>query len=178
MAIKDRINSRVKHRAWFRPFAPALLEERVAEFFDIDQFDPFMTMAVSALKPSVAARIRALYADIERFAALTGIPVILNTSFNNHEPIGAKARPLPATCVPKWMYSSPVTSIALENDSYSPPSDLQSSRQLSELRIDVAMGAGHSKMSALGHKRKWCHGRVMSVLPPKRTFISAVCTSA
>jgi predicted NodU family carbamoyl transferase len=40
VAIKDRINSRVKHRAWFRPFAPASLEERVAEFFDIDQFDP------------------------------------------------------------------------------------------------------------------------------------------
>ena len=44
-AMKDYINARVKHREPFRPFAPAVLEERVAEFFEIDQSDPFMTMA-------------------------------------------------------------------------------------------------------------------------------------
>ena len=109
LAIKDRINSRVKQRAWFRPFAPAILEERVAEFFDIDQLDPFMTMA-PRVRPDKAKLIPAtvhfdgtarvqtvsrrtsprLYAVIESFAALTGIPVILNTSFNNHEPIVQK----------------------------------------------------------------------------------------
>ena len=43
--MKDRLNSRVKQRAWFRPFAPAILEERMSKFFEIDQLDPFMTMA-------------------------------------------------------------------------------------------------------------------------------------
>ena len=44
-AMKDHINARVKHREPFRPFAPAILQERAAEFFEIDQIDPFMTMA-------------------------------------------------------------------------------------------------------------------------------------
>ena len=43
--MKSEINARVKHREPFRPFAPAVLEERAAEFFEIDQSDPFMTMA-------------------------------------------------------------------------------------------------------------------------------------
>jgi carbamoyltransferase len=106
VGMKDRLNSRVKHRAWFRPFAPAILEERVAEFFEIDQVDPFMTMA-PRVRPDKAKLIPAtvhfdgtarvqtvgrstnprLYAVIESFAALTGVPVVLNTSFNHHEPI-------------------------------------------------------------------------------------------
>src|SRR5262249_14906624 len=45
VSMKDRLNSSVKQRAWFRPFAPAILEERVSEFFEIGQADPFMTMA-------------------------------------------------------------------------------------------------------------------------------------
>jgi carbamoyltransferase len=104
--MKDRLNSRVKQRAWFRPFAPAILEERMAEFFEIDQLDPFMTMAPK-VRPDKAPLIPAavhfdgtarlqtvdrrtnplLHAVIERFAALTGVPVVLNTSFNLHEPI-------------------------------------------------------------------------------------------
>ena len=43
--MKDHINARVKHREPFRPFAPAILQERAAEFFEIEQLDPFMTMA-------------------------------------------------------------------------------------------------------------------------------------
>jgi carbamoyltransferase len=67
------------------------LEERVAKFFDIDQLDPFMTMAQRVRPQTVSRRTNPrLYAVIESFAALTGIPVILNTSFNNHEPIGQK----------------------------------------------------------------------------------------
>jgi carbamoyltransferase len=104
--MKNRLNSRVKHRAWFRPFAPAILEERVAEFFEIDHVDPFMTMA-PRVRPDKAKLIPAavhfdgtarvqtvsrstnprLYAVIESFAALTDVPVVLNTSFNHHEPI-------------------------------------------------------------------------------------------
>ena len=104
--MKDRLNSRVKHRAWFRPFAPAILEERMTEFFEMEQVDPFMTMA-PRVRPDKARLIPAavhfdgtarvqtvsrssnplLYAVIENFAELTDVPVILNTSFNHHEPI-------------------------------------------------------------------------------------------
>jgi carbamoyltransferase len=104
--MKDRLNSRVKQRAWFRPFAPAILEERAAEFFEIDQLDPFMTMAPK-VRPAKAPLIPAavhfdgtarlqtvgrstnplLHAVIEEFAGLTGVPVVLNTSFNLREPI-------------------------------------------------------------------------------------------
>jgi carbamoyltransferase len=106
VGMKDRLNSHVKHRAWFRPFAPVILEERVAEFFEIDQVDPFMTRA-PRVRPDKAKLIPAavhfggtarvqtvsrsrnprLYAVIESFADLTGVPVVLNTSFNYHEPI-------------------------------------------------------------------------------------------
>jgi carbamoyltransferase len=104
--MKDRLNTRVKQRAPFRPFAPAILEERVAEFFDIEQADPFMTMApkvkagkkhliAAAVHFDGTARLQTvnrgtnplLYAVIEEFAKLTGVPVILNTSFNLREPI-------------------------------------------------------------------------------------------
>jgi carbamoyltransferase len=107
-AIKDYINTRVKHREPFRPFAPAVLQERAAEFFEISQRDPFMTMAprVRAQKAHLipaavhvdgTARIQTVdrasnpryYGIIEEFAALTGIPVVLNTSFNHQEPIVA-----------------------------------------------------------------------------------------
>ncbi len=105
-AMKDHINARVKHREPFRPFAPAVLEEQAAEFFEIDQRDPFMTMAPrvrldktrlipAAVHVDGPARIQTVdrtsnprfYGVIEEFAALTSIPVILNTSFNRQEPI-------------------------------------------------------------------------------------------
>ena len=76
------------------------------EFFEIEQVDPFMTMAPKVcadkarLIPAAVhfdgtARVQTvsrinnprLYAVIEKFANLTGVPVILNTSFNRHEPI-------------------------------------------------------------------------------------------
>jgi carbamoyltransferase len=107
-AIKDYINTRVKHRESFRPFAPAVLQERAAEFFDIHQRDPFMTMAPrvrsgkaqlipAAVHVDGTARIQTVdrasnpryYGIIEEFAALTGIPIVLNTSFNFQEPIVA-----------------------------------------------------------------------------------------
>ena len=106
VAMKDRLNSRVKQRAWFRPFAPAVLEERMTEFFEIEQADPFMTMApkvragkehliAAAVHFDGTARLQTVgrgtnplfYAVIEEFAELTGVPVVLNTSFNLREPI-------------------------------------------------------------------------------------------
>ena len=106
LAIRDKINARVKHREAFRPFAPAVLIERAQEFFEIDQPDPFMTMAprvrpdkVSVIPAAVhvdgTGRIQTVdrednprfYAVIEAFERLTGVPVILNTSFNRQEPV-------------------------------------------------------------------------------------------
>jgi carbamoyltransferase len=108
-SMKDVINARVKHREAFRPFAPAVLAERAAEFFHINQPDPFMTIAprVRAEKAHLIAAV--VHADqtgrfqtvdeasnpryyrlIKEFAALTGVPVLLNTSFNRQEPIVAR----------------------------------------------------------------------------------------
>lgn len=106
LKIKDLINSRIKHREPFRPFAPAVLIERVSDYFEFDQADPFMTMAPK-LRPDKISVIPAAahvdgtgrlqtvertanpryYALIEEYARLTGVPVILNTSFNRQEPI-------------------------------------------------------------------------------------------
>ena len=106
LAIKDTINARIKYREPFRPFAPAVLQEYAAEYFEIAQADPFMTLA-PRIRPGMAARIPAAahvdgtariqtvareenpryYALIAEFMRLTGVPVLLNTSFNKQEPI-------------------------------------------------------------------------------------------
>jgi carbamoyltransferase len=104
---KDILNARVKHREAFRPFAPACLAERTAEFFEIDYPSPYM-LFVPPVRPEKRAVIPAvthhdgtgrlqtvssfenprLYRLIELFAERTGVPVLLNTSFNdNGEPI-------------------------------------------------------------------------------------------
>ncbi|MBU2582338.1 MAG: carbamoyltransferase [Alphaproteobacteria bacterium] len=106
LKIKDLINARIKYREPFRPFAPAVLLERAGEFFEVDQPDPYMTMAprvrpdkVDVIPAAVhvdgTGRIQTVrrednpryYAVIEAFGNLTGVPVLINTSFNRHEPI-------------------------------------------------------------------------------------------
>ncbi|MCB1520636.1 MAG: hypothetical protein KDJ37_08670 [Hyphomicrobiaceae bacterium] len=108
LVIKEILNVRIKQREPFRPFAPAVLEDRAAEFFEIAQPDPFMTLAPRVHKDRIAdipaavhvdgtARIQTVaraanprfYRLIESFAAKTGIPVLLNTSFNRQEPVVA-----------------------------------------------------------------------------------------
>jgi carbamoyltransferase len=105
-AMKDILNSRIKHRESFRPFAPSVLAERAGEWFDQDYPSPFMVMAYGVRSerrsriPAVThedgtarlqtvdraanARYHALIAAFER---RTGVPVVLNTSFNENEPI-------------------------------------------------------------------------------------------
>lgn len=99
--MKDTLNLRVKHREEFRPFAPACLVERVEEFFEINGEAPFMLLIVRAKEaarrmcPAVVhadgtARVQTVStehnpdfaATISSFAALTGVPVVINTSFN------------------------------------------------------------------------------------------------
>jgi carbamoyltransferase len=101
---KDVLNQRVKHREGFRPFAPAVLREHVEEWFDVPPGladSPFMLRVwpfragLAAQVPAVAhvdgsARVQtvtqashpALYGVIRAFAAMTGVPMLLNTSFN------------------------------------------------------------------------------------------------
>lgn len=105
-AMKDLINARIKHREAFRPFAPVVLFDCMQEFFEFTQPDPFMTMAPRIrpdkvhLIPAAAhvdgtGRIQTIereqnhryYGVIEEYAKITGIPVILNTSFNRQEPV-------------------------------------------------------------------------------------------
>lgn len=99
--MRDRLNSRVKHREAFRPFAPSVLEEKMGEYFDGPAPSPFMLLVYpvragkrdripavthvdgSARVQTVSRRIQPLYyALIEAFEQRTGIPVVLNTSFN------------------------------------------------------------------------------------------------
>lgn len=105
--MKDKLNKRVKHRQAFRPFAPIVLAERAHEIFDGDQDSPFMLLAKN-VKPEWRDKIPAvvhvdgtarvqmvrpehserLYQLLKEFDALTGVPVLVNTSFNvKGEPI-------------------------------------------------------------------------------------------
>lgn len=106
--MKDKINARIKYREAFRPFAPAVLMDRADEYFEVNQPDPFMTTAPKVRKgmeeqiPAVThvdgtARIQTVERDanpryydlIKRFGEKTGVPVLLNSSFNKQEPIVA-----------------------------------------------------------------------------------------
>lgn len=103
MDIKDRLNNTLKNREWFMPFAPSILSEFGDNFFYDYTNSPFMTLAFDVRK-NVIKKIRAAihidntarpnsvtkednplyYAVINNFYKLTGIPVVLNTSFNKH----------------------------------------------------------------------------------------------
>ena len=101
--IKDIINSTIKMREDFRPFAPAVLEEHYQEYFDTNSPSPYMSRIVKVKTDKVpgvthidnTARIQTvnkeqnnkLYELIREFYVITGIPMLLNTSFNRHEPI-------------------------------------------------------------------------------------------
>jgi len=104
--MKDILNRRVKNREPFRPFAPAIVEEAVGEYFEPAHPSPFMLMAYPARPEKRALIPAALHVDgtgrvqtvsraanplfweiLARFGRRTGVPVLLNTSFNENEPI-------------------------------------------------------------------------------------------
>ncbi len=102
-SMRDRLNSRIKFREHFRPFAPSVLNERAAEWFGLSD-SPFMLRAAPVLKPGVPAithvdgtsRLQsvtradapAFHGLIHAFEDRTGIPMVLNTSLNTKgEPI-------------------------------------------------------------------------------------------
>jgi carbamoyltransferase len=104
--MKDILNARIKHRELFRPFAPSILQEDVAAYFDQSYPDPFMIKVYNVLPEkhdvipavthvdgtgrlqTVEQHVNARYWQlINAFKAETGVPVVLNTSFNENEPI-------------------------------------------------------------------------------------------
>ena len=104
--MKDILNARIKHREPFRPFAPSVLADRVGDWFEQDYPSPFMVLVyktreekreqipavnhvddtgrVQSVEPGVLPRYHAL---ISAFEHLTDVPILLNTSFNENEPI-------------------------------------------------------------------------------------------
>jgi carbamoyltransferase len=107
--MKEILNRRIKHREIFRPFAPSILAEKTGEWFEQAHPSPFMTMAY-AVKCEKRDKIPApTHVDgtgrlqtvtstanprywklIREFERQAGVPVVLNTSFNDNEPIVCK----------------------------------------------------------------------------------------
>ena len=104
--MKEILNSKIKRRESFRPFAPSVLKEHVAEWFEEDGDVPFMMQVYQireckrGLIPAVthvdgSGRLQTVYRQtnprywqlIEAFRAATGVPMVLNTSFNENEPV-------------------------------------------------------------------------------------------
>src|SRR5712664_934165 len=104
--MKEILNRRIKHREIFRPFAPSILAEATAEYFEKSHPSPFMTLAYSVRsekRDKIPApthvdgtgRLQTVtreanpryHALISAFRDLTGVPLVLNTSFNDNEPI-------------------------------------------------------------------------------------------
>ena len=104
--MKEILNGRIKHREIFRPFAPSILAEAVGDWFSQSHSSPFMTLAY-AVRPEKRAlipapthvdgtgRLQTVTAEanprywrlIKAFEQATGVPIVLNTSFNDNEPI-------------------------------------------------------------------------------------------
>jgi len=109
--MKDILNIKIKRRESFRPFAPSVLRERTAEWFETDDDVPFMLQVYQirevkrALVPAVthvngSGRLQTVTAAqnplyhrlISAFEAKTGVPMLLNTSFNENEPVVCRPR--------------------------------------------------------------------------------------
>jgi carbamoyltransferase len=104
--MKDILNLKIKRRESFRPFAPSILRRATFEWFEIDYDVPFM-LQVFQIKSSQRERIPAVthvngsgrlqtvteeqnaryFQLIQSFEKITGVPILLNTSFNENEPV-------------------------------------------------------------------------------------------
>ena len=105
-SMKEMINEKVKHRQWYRPFAPSILRGDVTEWFTEDINSPYMSF-VSMFKDGVKDKIPAVvhlngtarlqtvtendnlwyFSFLKQWKKKTGVPILLNTSFNDREPI-------------------------------------------------------------------------------------------
>ena len=114
--MKDTLNARVKFREEFRPFAPAVTEENVSDYFEIDRPAPFMLLVPqvkegkgdaipavthvdnSARVQTVSAKVNPRFHSlISAFGEISGVPIIINTSFN--------VRGEPIVCTPRDAYN-------------------------------------------------------------------------
>ncbi len=106
LEMKDMINEKVKHRQWFRPFAPSVLREEMGNWFERDIDCPYMEYVVN-VKEDVRKLVPAIVHDngtarpqsvtendnkwyynfIKKWFKKSGVPIVLNTSFNDREPI-------------------------------------------------------------------------------------------
>jgi carbamoyltransferase len=104
--MKEILNRKIKRRESFRPFAPSVLREATADWFETDADVPYMSK-VFQIRPERREQVPAVthvdgsgrlqtvrreenpryYAFIDAFARRTGVPMVLNTSFNENEPI-------------------------------------------------------------------------------------------
>jgi carbamoyltransferase len=104
--MKDILNQRIKFREHFRPFCPSVMAEATGEFFETDYPSPFMVQAYR-IRPDQRERIPAVthqdgtgrlqtvqkdvnplyWSLLKRFGEITGVPILINTSFNENEPI-------------------------------------------------------------------------------------------
>ena len=104
--MKDMINEKVKHRQWFRPFAPVILRDDVKDWFVNDVDSPYMNI-ISLFKEDKKSKVPAvvhhdgtgrfqsvkesdnfwLYNFLTKWKEKSGVPILLNTSFNDREPI-------------------------------------------------------------------------------------------
>jgi carbamoyltransferase len=104
--MKEILNAKIKRRESFRPFAPSILREAVSEWFEQDDDVPFM-MQVFQVRPAKrsfipavthvdgSGRLQTVHKEtnprywklISAFSSLTGVPMVLNTSFNENEPV-------------------------------------------------------------------------------------------
>jgi len=104
--MKDILNLKIKRRESFRPFAPSILREHVKDWFELDHEVPFMLQVFQIQEarrheiPAVthvngSGRLQTVTPDqnlryyqlIKAFFSLTGVPIVLNTSFNENEPV-------------------------------------------------------------------------------------------
>jgi carbamoyltransferase len=112
--MRDTLNMKIKFREGFRPFAPSVLMDKASEWFEIDCDSPYMLLVAQVREgkrtiPSVthvdnSARLQTVtreeaplyYGVIEEFGRITGVPIVINTSFN--------VRGEPIVCTPKDAY--------------------------------------------------------------------------
>lgn len=104
--MKDKVNEKVKHRQWFRPFAPSVMREHVDDWFEKGCDSPYMGFVLRVKEqkqqfvPAIVhfdgtARLQTVteksnswyHSLLKKFYRRTGIPMLLNTSFNDREPI-------------------------------------------------------------------------------------------
>ena len=109
--MKDILNYKIKRREGFRPFAPSILEEEVSNWFDVEDHVPYMSKVYNfkknktGLVPAVvhvdgSGRLQTVsrtensffYNLIKEFYKITDVPILLNTSFNENEPIVSNSK--------------------------------------------------------------------------------------